>query len=140
LQPFLALDQMQLGSAHAIQEQQIEGKEDELIRAAFIHGGLEPTEYRHAVAVESAELAVEIGRLHLQRAKRLDRPLVAMRPIEARPSQQLDVAAIDAGVHAVAVVLDLVQQAAARWCLVYHARELRLDPHRRPRSRSHAAS
>ena len=32
--------------------------------------------------------------------QRLDRAVVAMRPVEACPGQQLDVAAIDAGVHA----------------------------------------
>ena len=61
-----------------------------------------------------------------------------MRPIQARPGQQLDVAAVDARVHAVAVVLDLVQPAVARRRLVYQARELRLDPFWRPRCRSHA--
>jgi hypothetical protein len=43
---------------------------------------------------------------------------LAVRPVEACPSQQLDVAAIDARVHAVAVVFDLVQPAAARRRLV----------------------
>src|ERR1044072_6870537 len=42
--------------------------------------------------------------------------------------------------HAVAVVLDFVQRAAPRRRLVYQARELRLDPFRRPRGRSHASS
>ena len=50
------------------------------------------------------------------------------RPIEACPSQQLDVAAVDARVHAVAVVLDLVQPAITRRRIVYHARELRHGP------------
>ena len=50
LQPLLALDQRQLGRALAIQEQKIEGEEDELIRAAFIHRRLEPAEHRHAVS------------------------------------------------------------------------------------------
>jgi hypothetical protein len=53
---------------------------------------------------------------------------VAVRPVEACPGQQFDVAAVDAGVHAVAVVLDLVQPAVARRRLIYKARELRLDP------------
>ena len=140
LQPFLALDQRQLGRALAIQEQKIEGEEDELIRAAFVHRRLEAAEHRHAVAVERAKLAVEIGRLHLQGAKRLDRAPVAMRPVEACAGQQLDVAAVDARVHAVAVVLDLVQPAVARRRLVYQARELRLDPFGRPRCRSHESS
>ena len=137
LQPLLALDQRQLGRALAVQEQEIEGEEDELIGAAFIHRRLEPAEDRHAVGIERAQLAVEIGRLHLQRAKRLDRAPVAMRPVEAGAGQQLDVAAVDARMHAVAVVLDLVQPAVARRRLVYQARELRLDPFGRPMVRSH---
>ena len=140
LQPFLALDQRQLGRAHAIQEQEIEGEEDKLIRAAFIHRRLEAAEHRDAIAIERAQLAVEIGGLHLQGAKRLDRAPVAVRPIQACPGQQLDVAAVDARMHAVAVVLDLVQPAAARRRLVYQARELRLDPFWRPRCRSHGGS
>jgi predicted component of type VI protein secretion system len=51
-----------------------------------------------------------------------------MEPVQAGARQQLDLTAVNAGVHAVAVVLDLVQPAAARWRLVHQARELRLDP------------
>jgi hypothetical protein len=35
-----------LGRALAIQKQKIEGKENQLIRAAFVHSGLEPAEDR----------------------------------------------------------------------------------------------
>ena len=122
----MALEQRQLGFALAVQEQKIEGEEDELVCPAFIHRRLEPAEYRRAVSIESAELAVEIGRLHLQGAKRLDRAPVAVRPVQPRARQQLDVAAVDARMHAVAVVLDLVQPTTARWRLINQARELRL--------------
>ena len=45
---------------------------------------------------------------------------------QSRPvrSEQLDLVAIDACVHAVAVVFDLVQPVVARRRLVYEAREL----------------
>ena len=66
LQPFLALDQRELPRAHTIQEQQIEGEENKLIRAAFIHGGLEATENRDAIAIERAQLTVEIGGPHIR--------------------------------------------------------------------------
>ena len=46
--------------------EEIEGEEDKLIRAAFIHRSLEAAEDRHAVPIESAQLAVEVGGLHLQ--------------------------------------------------------------------------
>ena len=51
-----------------------------------------------------------------------------MEPVQACARQQLDLAAFDAGVHALAVVLNLMQPVVARWRLVYQARELRLDP------------
>ena len=122
LQPLLALDQRQLGRALAIQEQKIEGEEHELICPAFIHRRLQPAEDRHAVGVERAQLAVEIGRLHLQRAQapRSCGGIDATSP--GQSGQQLDVAAVDARVHAVAVVLDLVHPAIARRRLVYQAR------------------
>ena len=43
-QAFLALDQRQLGCAHAIQEQKIEGEKDEFTCSAFIHRGLQTAE------------------------------------------------------------------------------------------------
>jgi hypothetical protein len=60
------------------QVQEIEGEEDKLVGAALVHGRLEPTDYRHALSVQRTELAVDVGGLHLQGAKRLDRAPVAM--------------------------------------------------------------
>jgi hypothetical protein len=108
LEPILALDERQLGRAHAIQEQEIECEEDKLIRVAFVHRSLEPAEHWHAIGIQRAQLAVKISRLHPQCAKRLDRAAIAVRPVEACPSQKLDVAAVDPRMHAVAVVLDFV--------------------------------
>src|SRR5215471_2823834 len=51
--------------------------------------------------------------------------------------QQLDLPAIQLGVHAIAVVLDLVQPIVAGQGLVNGARRLRLDPFRRPIGLSH---
>ena len=140
LQPLLALDQRQLSHALAIQEQKIEGEEHELIGAALIHGRLQPAEDRYAVGIERAQLAVDVCGLHLQGLKGLDRATVPVRPVEPRARQQLRLAAVDSGVHAVAVELDLVQPAVTGRRLVYEARELRLDPLRWPRCRSHESS
>jgi hypothetical protein len=82
----------------------------------------------HAIRVECAKLAVEVGRFHLEGPQRLDRAPVAVRPVETGPRQQLDLAAIDPRLHAVAVLFNLVQPFAARRRLVYQARELQLDP------------
>src|SRR4051794_12781111 len=63
------------------------------------------------MSVQRAQLAVDIGRLHFQLSQRLNRAAVSMRPVQAGSGEQLDVAALDARMHAVAVVLDLVQPA-----------------------------
>jgi hypothetical protein len=58
---FLPLDERQSRRALPIQEQEIEGEEHELICPSLIHRCLEPTEHRHAVSIQRAQLAVEIG-------------------------------------------------------------------------------
>jgi adenylate cyclase len=65
-QPFLALDQGQPGGVLAVQEQQVEGHQHQRIGAPLVHGGLEAAECRHAIGTESAQLAIEVGRLHGQ--------------------------------------------------------------------------
>ena len=75
----------------------------------------------HAIRVECAKLAVEVGRFHLEGPQRLDPAPVAVRPVETGPRQQLDLAAIDPRLHAVAVLFNLVQPFAARRRLVYQA-------------------
>jgi hypothetical protein len=50
----LALEQRQLGGAHAIQEQDIEGEEDKLIGATLVHCRLKPAEDRRPFRIESA--------------------------------------------------------------------------------------
>ena len=51
-----------------------------------------------------------------------------MRPIEARARQQLGPAAVQAGVHAISVVLDLMQPFQALGRRVHHFATLRLAP------------
>jgi hypothetical protein len=68
LQSVHALDERQLRSTLAIQKQKIEGEEDEFTCPAFIHRSLKAAECGHTVTAERAKLAVEIGRLHRQRA------------------------------------------------------------------------
>jgi hypothetical protein len=82
--------------------------------------------------------AVEIGRLHRQCTQRRDRSSISMGPSQAGARRQLDLVAVDPRMHAVAIVLDLVQSARRR--RLYQARELRLDPFGRPRCRSHEAT
>jgi hypothetical protein len=60
-----------------------------------------------------------------------------MGPIEPGSCKELDVLAVDARVHAIAVVLDLMYPAVARRRFVDEACQLRLDPFWRPRIGSH---
>ena len=55
----------------------IEGEEHELIGPPFIHRRLESAEYWHAITVQRAKLAVEIGGLCWQRMQGLDGALIA---------------------------------------------------------------
>jgi hypothetical protein len=59
---------------------------------------------------------------------RADGCLIAVAPVEPGAGQQSDFAAIDAGVHAIAIVLDLVDPAGTVWRFVHEPRQLRLDP------------
>src|ERR1044072_2221073 len=62
-----------------------------------------------------------------------------MGPVEAGAGEELDVAAIDARVHAVAIVLDFMKPAGSGGRFVNEARQLRLDPFWRPIGFSHDA-
>src|SRR3984957_1712723 len=77
---------------------------------------------------ELRPLAVDICALHVEDTKRGDGCLIAVAPVEPGAGQQLDVAAIDAGVHAIAIVLDLVDPAGTVRRFVHESRQLRLDP------------
>jgi hypothetical protein len=62
-----------------------------------------------------------------------------MDPVQSCAGEELDVLAVDARVHAVAVELDFVQPTVARRRFVDEARQLRLYPFRRPIGTSHDA-
>jgi hypothetical protein len=111
----LTLDQGKPGCALALQEQEIEGEEYKVVGMSLIHGGLESTEGADSIFAERTKLTVNIGRLYRQRLQGVDRVAVAVRPIQAGSREELDAAIIQARMHAVAVVFDLVQPIAARW-------------------------
>ena len=77
-------------------------------------------------------LILPVERLGLKvRPQRLDGGAIAVGPVEAGAREQRGLAPVQAGMHAIAVVLDLVQPAFACWSFVHEAGELRLDPSRR---------
>src|ERR1700727_3912304 len=80
------------------------------------------------VGANCSQLAVDICVPRVENAKRGDGRLIAVAPVEAGAGQQSDVAAIDAGMHAIAIVLDLVDPAGTVRRFVRESRQLRLDP------------
>ncbi|MER8777948.1 hypothetical protein NKH79_25290 [Mesorhizobium sp. M0977] len=129
----LAIYQRQLRNAFSVEEQKVESKEDKIARAAFVHGDLQAAERGDAVRPDSAQLPVDIGVFHRERAQGRYRRSIAMRPIEAGAGEQADVAAVDPRVHAVSVVLDFVKPIGAVGRFVDQPRQLRLGPFRRMR-------
>jgi hypothetical protein len=108
--------------------QQVEDEIDEVGTTFPFRGILDQRERCDAVGPHPAELAVEIGLPSRQRAEcRRDRRIFAG-PVEAGAGQQTDIAAVEPGVHAIAVEFELVGPlvAARRFC--DQPRELRLDP------------
>ena len=126
--------------ALAVQEQQIEGEEDELVSAALVHSRLQAAEHRHTIGIERAKFTIDVGGLRLQGLKGPDCTAIPVRPVQPRARQQLGLASLNSGVHAVAVELDLMQPAVTSRRLVDDARELRLNPLGRPRRRSHCCT
>jgi len=84
----------------------------------FVHCRLRPTEDWHPFGIERAQLAVDVGGLHLQGPKGVDRAAIPVRPVQASTRQELRIAAFNSGVHTVTVELDFVQPTAACWRLV----------------------
>ena len=85
--------------------QKIEGVVDEPNLALAVGRGLGVGEARQSGVVDAAELAVEIGGLHLERR---DGVRIFVGPVEPRPGQQLHAAIVDTRRHAEAVELDLL--------------------------------
>src|SRR5262245_9144790 len=124
LQPIFAFDQRQRRDTGTVHVEQVEDEEDQGIGSPLIHGCLQSTEQGNAIRTEGTEFAIEVGRLHGQGAQGADGELVAMGPIQARSREELGFPAVQPGMHAVSVVLDLMQPIRAVWCLVHQARQL----------------
>ena len=56
-QSFLAFGQRQRCNVLALQIEEIENKQDQLVGSALIHGGLKTTEGRHAIRPDREQLA-----------------------------------------------------------------------------------
>ena len=112
-EPLLALDQRPRPEIFAVEVEKIEQEEDERRRVAAVRSELNDVEGSDAVGTDAAEFAVEIGLAHIELDHGLGDRRVLVRPIEPGAGQQFRCAAIDPGVHAVAVVFDFVQPLVA---------------------------
>ena len=108
----LALDQRQR-SGVPCRPETVGRRPHQGIGAALVHGGLQAVERGHAVRTKGTQFAVEIGGPGRQLAQRVDGEPVLFGPVQAGARQQLGFPVDQAGVHAVAVILDLMQPAWA---------------------------
>jgi hypothetical protein len=107
----------------AIDEQQVEGKHHQPVRLS-IDGRSQGCEIGNTVAVLNDDLAIHECRSAAELAAGLDHPMILVAPVEAAAGEGSGVLARHADERAEAVVLDLVNPAAACWRLGRKYRKL----------------
>jgi len=105
----LALEERQTGDVAAVDVDEIESVKDEPSGALAVGRCLDAREARQSGIIDAAELAIEIGGLHVQVRKRCDGARIFVSPVEPSAGQQLRLALVDPRGHAIAVELDLMQ-------------------------------
>ena len=125
LQARLAIAQGQGAQILAVGEQQIEGKEDQLLRLPFGQGRLQRREVGRAMGIERHRLAIDHAVRQLRRLLGDRREL--LRPVEALARAQPGLAVLDAQLQAIAVELDLVRPSGLRGRALDQLAELRFD-------------
>ena len=126
-QPGFAVDQGKPAEILAVQEQQIKQEEDQR-SPARIGRVLDQVECRPAIRQHPAKFAVKVGILRRQSGIGLGDGRVFIRPVVTSAGQELHVAGVEPGVHAVSVEFDFVHPVGAVRCLFDERRKLRLDP------------
>jgi hypothetical protein len=86
---------------------------------ARIRGSLDQAERGLPIGGNAAKLAIEISLLCWQSGHRRGYGTVFVRPVEARARQQRDPPTVQASVHAISVILDLMQPLRALRRRVY---------------------
>jgi hypothetical protein len=89
--------------------QEIESVIDEPHFVLAVCGRLRLCEARQSGLVDAAELAIDIGGLHIHVRQGGNHAWIFARPVEPSAGQQLHTAIVDARGHAVTVELDLMQ-------------------------------
>jgi hypothetical protein len=108
--------------------QEVEDKKHQSGGVAGVRCGLDHAERGDAVRKGAAQFAVKIGRARAERRHGLGDRRVFVRPVEPGAGQQLDGAAVEARMHAVAVEFDFVQPLVAVRGGVDQLGQLRRDP------------
>jgi hypothetical protein len=108
--------------------EEVEQEKDESRGIARIRGRLDHAERGLPIWGNAAKLAIEIRLLCWQTRQGRGYGRILVRPVQARARQQLDTASVQAGVHAISVVLDLMQPFRALRSRVYQFAKLWLDP------------
>src|SRR5439155_19932091 len=104
----LAVEQRRFAQIEAFAIAKIEGVVEHAVLPALAQIGLQIAQAGFAVIVLDHDLAVDESGAQAQRKQRLLDALEALGPIKAGAGEQLDLVAVDAGLDAIAVVLDLV--------------------------------
>ena len=124
----LAVRQWQRHQIATVEVQQVEDEIDKVGAALSFRGVLDQRKRGDAIRPHPAELAVEIGLPGRERAQRRGDRRIFAGPVEPGAGQQVDIATIEPGVHAIAVVLELVRPRIAVRSFRDQPRELRIDP------------
>ena len=140
LEGALALDQRHRAQVVAVQMEEVEGEEDQLVRAPLGERVLQGGEARDAPLVLHHDLAVDQRLLAGQSSKASASTPVAVGPVEPGAGEQPHLAVVDARDGPIAVELDLVQPVVAVGHPRRRRRQLRPDlaPAAAPSSRPSA--
>jgi hypothetical protein len=108
--------------------EKIEEEEDQRRRVTAVGGELDDAEGGEAVGADTAQFAVEIGLARVELRDGFGDRRILTGPVEPGARQQLDRAAVEPRMHAVAVIFEFMQPVVAFRRHIDQLRELRLDP------------
>ena len=108
--------------------EKIEREEDQRRRVAAVRSELHDVERGDAVGADAAQFAIEIGLARAECRQGCGERRIFVRPVEPGAGEQLHGAAVEPGMHAVAVIFDFVQPLATVRSSLHQPRQLRCDP------------
>ena len=127
-EPFFSIDQGSGAEILAVEVEEIEQEEHEAGGVAGVGRHLDHAERGDAVGAHAAEFAVEIGLARRERGYRGRDLRIFVGPVKAVAGEEPHLAAVEPGMHAVAVEFDFVQPLVAVRRGVNELRQLRPYP------------